>query len=253
MPAPAAQTVLITGGAQRIGRVLALDFAARGWRVGVHCRHSLPEARQLASEIETGGGVAAVFPADLAEIVAVENLVPACAAALGPPVCLINNAAMFAYDDLATLDAAAWDSQLAVNLRAPVFLAKAFAAHLPPGTEGNIINMIDQRVWRPMPQFFSYGASKGGLWAATRMLAQALAPRVRVNAIGPGPALRGAHQTEAEFHHESKATLLGRGTTPQEIAAAVRFILDAPALTGQMIALDGGQHLTWETPEAGRS
>ena len=192
MPAPAAPlTVLITGGARRIGRVLALDFAARGWRVGIHCHNSQAEARGLAAEIAAAGGRSGVFPADLADMEAVEGLVPACAAALGAPLCLVNNAAMFAYDDLATLNAAAWDRQMAVNLRAPVFLAKALAAHLPGGTPGNVVNMIDQRVWRPTPQFFSYGTSKGGLWAATRMLAQALAPRVRVNAVGPGPALRG--------------------------------------------------------------
>ena len=130
-----------------------------------------------------------------------------------------------------------------------MFLAKALAADLPAAAGGNVINIIDQRVWKPTPRYFSYTASKLALWGATRTLAQALAPRVRVNAIGPGPVLRNAHQTEAEFRAQCEATILGRGTSPQEIAAAVRFILDAPAMTGQMIALDGGQHLAWQTPD----
>jgi len=249
MSVPSAPTVLITGAAQRIGRVLALDFAARGWRVGLHCHNSTAAAEGLAEEIQARGTAAAVLPADLADPAAIERLIPRCAAALGPPSCLVNNASMFAYDDIAVLDPELWDAQLAVNLKAPVFLAKAFAAALPAATQGNIINMIDQRVWKPTPRFFSYAASKSGLWGVTRTLAQALAPRIRVNAIGPGPALKSAHQTDEEFQRQCGATILQRGTTPEEIAGAIRFILDAPAMTGQMIALDGGQHLAWETPD----
>jgi NAD(P)-dependent dehydrogenase (short-subunit alcohol dehydrogenase family) len=246
-------TVLITGAAQRIGRALALDFAARGWRVGVHCRSSLKQAEGLAAEIKAMGAAAAVLPADLSDFAALERLIPACAQALGPPACLVNNASLFTYDDVATLASDAWDAQLAVNLKAPVFLAKAFAAALPPGVEGNIVNMVDQRVWKPTPRFFSYAASKSALWSVTRTLAQALAPRIRVNAIGPGPVLKSAHQTDEEFRRQCEATILQRGTTPEEIAAAVRFVLDAPAMTGQMIALDGGQHLAWETPDVKRA
>jgi NAD(P)-dependent dehydrogenase (short-subunit alcohol dehydrogenase family) len=246
-------TVLITGAAQRIGRALALDFAARGWRVGIHCRASRREADGLAADIRARGGSAAVLAADLADPGAVAGLLPQCVTALGPPTCLVNNAAMFAYDEAATLDAAAWDAQLAVNLRAPVFLTKAFAEHLPPDMTGNVINMIDQRVWKPTPRFFSYGVAKAGLWSATRMLAQALGPRIRVNAIGPGPVLRNAYQSEEEFRQQCEATILRRATSVAEIAAAVHFILDAPALTGQMIALDGGQHLTWESADAGHT
>ena len=249
----AAQTALITGAAKRIGRVLALDLAAHGWQVGLHCRSSLAEAEQLAGEIGDRGGKAAVLQADLANADEVKRLVDQCAARLGSLTCLINNASMFVYDDLATLDARVWDAQLAVNLKAPVFLAKAFAASLPTGASGNVINMIDQRVWKPTPHFFSYAASKTALWGATRTLAQALAPRVRVNAIGPGPVLKSAHQTDEEFRQQCEATILRRGTTPEEIATAVRFILDAPAMTGQMIALDGGQHLAWETPDVRRA
>jgi NAD(P)-dependent dehydrogenase (short-subunit alcohol dehydrogenase family) len=199
------------------------------------------------------GGVAAVLEANLADAAEVEGLIPACAAALGAPTCLINNASMFVYDDITSLDPKVWDAQLAVNVKAPVFLSRAFAAALPAGATGNIVNMVDQRVWKPTPRFFSYAASKMALWNVTRTLAQALAPRIRVNAIGPGPVLKSAHQTDEEFRRQCEATILGRGTTPEEIARAVRFILDAPAMTGQMIALDGGQHLAWDTPDVRRA
>jgi NAD(P)-dependent dehydrogenase (short-subunit alcohol dehydrogenase family) len=169
----------------------------------------------------------------------------------GPMTCLINNASLFLYDDVATLGQDLWDRHMAINLKAPVFLAKALAENLPAGVSGNVINIIDQRVWKPTPHFFSYAASKAGLWAVTQTLAQALAPHIRVNAIGPGPALKSIHQAASDFDTQAKSTLLGRGTTPDEIAAAVRFILDAPAMTGQMIALDGGQHLAWATPDVG--
>jgi NAD(P)-dependent dehydrogenase (short-subunit alcohol dehydrogenase family) len=250
---PDQPTVLITGAAQRIGRALALAFAADGWQVGLHCRSSRGEAQTLAVEIAARGGAAAVLEADLADAEAVAGLVPACVAALGVPTCLINNASTFVYDTVASLDARVWDMQLAVNVRAPVFLAKAFAAALPAGGSGNVINIVDQRVWKPTPNFFSYAASKMALWSVTRTLAQALAPRVRVNAIGPGPVLKSAHQTDEEFRRQCEATILGRGTTPDEIASAIRYILAAPAMTGQMIALDGGQHLAWDTPDVRRA
>ena len=249
-PAP---TALVTGAAQRIGRALALDLAAHGWRIGLHCHTSVDQAESLAGEIKAMGGVAIVLKADLTDIAAVEQLVPRCAAALGAPTCLVNNASMFIYDDIATLDPKIWDAQLAVNLRAPVFLAKAFAASLPAGAAG-------QRHQHDRPACVEADATllllrrlEGGLVERNPTLAQALAPRVRVNAIGPGPVLKSAHQTEEEFRRQCEATILRRGTTPQEIASAVRFILDAPAMTGQMIALDGGQHLAWETPDIKRA
>lgn len=251
MAAPA--TVLITGAAQRIGRILALTFAANGWRVGLHCRHSKREAEQLAAEIVGKGGAAAVLQADLADAAEVETLIPACAAALGAPTCLVNNASTFIYDTVASLDPKVWDTQLAVNVKAPVFLSRAFAAALPAGETGSVVNIVDQRVWKPTPNFFSYAASKMALWSVTRTLAQALAPRIRVNAIGPGPVLKSAHQTDEEFRRQCEATILGRGTTPDEIAQAIQFILNAPAMTGQMIALDGGQHLAWDTSDVRRA
>jgi len=245
MPSPEPRTALITGAARRIGRAIALDLAQLGWRVAVHYRRSKDDAEALVSEIEAAGGEAAAIPADLAKPQDIERLVPLCCDALGAPVCLVNNASEFLVDTVATVTAETWDTHLDINLKAPVFLARALYLHLPEGATGNVINIIDQRVWRLTPDLFSYTISKAGLWTATRTLAQALAPRVRVNAIGPGPVLKSIHQTESDFAAEVRSTLLKRGPSPVEIAAAVRFILEAPAMTGQMIALDGGQHLTW--------
>ena len=246
---PSNDTVLITGAARRIGRAIAIDFASRGWKVGVHCHTSASDAARLVHEIVDKGGRAVALQADLADIAAVGGLVPACADALGPPTCLVNNASLFLYDTIATLDPKQWDLHLAVNLRAPVLLAQSFATHLPAPCHGNIVNIVDQRVWKPTPHFFSYSVAKAGLWWATQTLAQALAPRIRVNAIGPGPVLASAHQTAEQFERQRVSTPLGRGSAAGEIAAAIRFILDATAMTGQMIALDGGQHLAWQTPD----
>lgn len=238
-------TVLITGAARRIGRTIALALAEDGWGVAVHYRTSQRDADALVAEIAYKGGVAVALAADLARLEDMRSLVPQCCDLIGPPTCLINNASEFQPDTLASTTPQSWHLHLDTNLKAPVFLAQAMAERLPAGVDGNVINIIDQRVWKPSPDFFSYTVSKAGLWAATRTLAQALAPRIRVNAIGPGPILKSVHQTDTDFADEVASTLLRRGPTSEEIAAAVRFILAAPAMTGQMIALDAGQHLAW--------
>ena len=244
-------TVLITGAARRLGRALALDFAREGWRVAVHYGASAADAAAVVTDICKTGGRAQAFACNLADALAVSALIPEIARALGPVACLVNSASLFVYDDIRSLEAAQWDAHQAVNLRAPVLLAQALAAQLPAGASGNIVNIIDQRVWKPTPHFFSYSASKAGLWAVTQTLAQGLAPRIRVNAIGPGPMLQSVHQNPEDFGAQARAVPLGRGTSPEEICAAVRFILASPAMTGQMIALDGGQHLAWATPDIG--
>ena len=241
---PQPKTALITGAARRIGRAIALDLAQDGWDVAIHFRNSSQDAGQLVQDLAKLGVKSAAFAGDLAKISDVQSLIGRVSKAMGAPTCLINNASEFLLDSPSTLDEATWDKHLDINLKAPVFLAQAMVKHLPEGTDGNIINIIDQRVWKLTPEFFSYTISKAGLWTATRTLAQALAPRVRVNAIAPGPVFRSVYQNDAAFSAEQASTLLGRGPTPEAIAAAVRFILAASSMTGQMIALDGGQHLS---------
>lgn len=243
------KSVLVTGAAKRIGRSLALELARDGWDVAVHCNASIAEAEEVAGQIRVLGRKAAVVRGDLSDADVPDRLIAESAAALGGLTCLINNASLFEPDEVGTITKASWAEHLDTNLRAPVFLSQAFARQLPEGEEGNIISIIDQRVWKLNPKFFSYTTSKSGLWTATRTLAQALAPRIRVNAIGPGPALPSVRMDQAEFDKQAALTLLGRGTSPEEISAAVKFILSQPALTGQMIALDGGQHLVWQTPD----
>jgi NAD(P)-dependent dehydrogenase (short-subunit alcohol dehydrogenase family) len=240
----ASQTVLITGAARRIGRAIALDLAEAGYAVAIHYRNSGTEAEALVQHIRDRSGRARTFQADLADRQALDALVATIGRELGPLTTLINNASEFLPDSIGHLDEKTWDLHLCINLKAPVFLSEAMARQLPEGADGNIINIIDQRVWNLTPEFFSYTISKAGLWTATRTLAQALAPRIRVNAIGPGPVLKSIHQTDDDFDKEKQSTLLKRGPSAQEIATAVRFILATPSLTGQMIALDGGQHLT---------
>ena len=243
---PLPSVSLITGAGRRLGRAIALALADAGHDIALHYRHSKAEAGILVADIEAKGRRAVAVQADLAEAGDVARLIPEAARHLGPVTCLINNASEFANDTIETMTPESWARHLDINLRAPVLLAQALAANLPADANGSVINIIDQRVLRLTPEFFSYTISKAGLWTATRTLAQALAPRVRVNAIGPGPVLASIHQSAADFAAEQASTLLRRGSSPDEIAAAVQFILNAPALTGQMIALDGGQHLIWQ-------
>ena len=242
------KTALVTGAARRIGRAIALDLARHGWAVAVHWNRSEQEAREVVGLIKQGGGRAALIRADLAREAETETLVPRAAEALGPLTCLVNNASTFELDLADTVTRASWDAHLETNLRAPFLLTQAFARQLPADQAGNVINLLDQRVWNLTPYFVSYTVSKTGLWTLTRSLALALAPRIRVNAIGPGPALKSPRQTEADFARQCETTPLKRGTTPGEICDALHFILGAPALTGQMIVLDGGQHLGIKLP-----
>lgn len=241
---------LITGAARRIGHDIALALADDGYDLALCIRDNRADqdGAALKREIEARGVRVAILPADLADAAAVEKLIPDAAAALGPVSVLINNASIFEADDAATMTYASWTEHMDVNLRAPAFLARALNAQIPK-SGGTIINIIDQRVWRPNPLFFSYTMSKMALWDMTRLMAQSFAPSIRVNAIGPGPTLQSTHQTPEEFAREAASTLLGRGTSPAEICTAIRFILASPAMTGQMIALDGGQHLAWQTPD----
>jgi len=243
------KTALVTGAGRRIGRQIALDLARDGWSVAVHYVSSDDEAQHVVDEIIGMGGKAVIVEGDLGQAEVLQKIIDDSVHALGALTLLVNNASLFEYDEIGAMSIADWDQHIDVNLRAPVFLAQSFAAQLPKGQKGNIINLIDQRVWRLTPAFFSYTISKSALWTATQTLAQALAPDIRVNAIGPGPALPSARMQLSEFEKQCKLMPLEVGTNPQEISSALAFILSAPAMTGQMIALDGGQHLAWQTPD----
>lgn len=244
-----AGTALVTGAARRIGRALALTAAEAGHDVAVHYRGSRSEALEVVAAIEALGRRAAALPADLSSAAEVGGLVSRATDALGPVTLLVNNASVFDDDRVGSITADSWAAHMEPNLRAPVMLAQSFAAGLPEDRTGLIVNILDQRVWRPNPQFFSYSLSKAALWAATRTLAQALAPRIRVNGIGPGPTLASVHQAPGEFEAEAAGVLLERVVEASEIARALRFLIDSPSVTGQMIAVDAGQHLGWRTPD----
>jgi NAD(P)-dependent dehydrogenase (short-subunit alcohol dehydrogenase family) len=238
---------LVTGAARRIGRTLALAAAGAGYDVAIHARAADDDTESLITEITALGRKAALIAADLSHDDDLLALVPRAAGAVGPLSLLVNNASLFEDDRLQDLIPASLDAHLAANLRAPVLLTQAFAAQSPAG--GLVVNLLDQRVLKPTPQFFSYAVAKAALWQATQMSAQALAPNIRVNGIGPGPTLRSIHQDEAEFDTEAARVPLGHGASPDEIAAALLYLIDAVSVTGQMIAVDGGQHLAWRTPD----
>lgn len=238
------RVALITGAGRRIGAAMARDLAAAGWIVAVHHQRSAAAAAALVAEIEAAGGQAQAFAADLAREEETAALVGRVAEALGPVEALINNASLFERDEALTATRESWDRHLQVNLRAPFVLTQAFARQVPE-EGGAVVNLLDQRVWALTPHFTSYTVSKAALWTLTQTLALALAPRVRVNAVGPGPTLPSARQSPEHFARQWSALPLARPVAPAEIAAAVRFLLDAPSVTGQMIAVDGGQHLRW--------
>lgn len=247
MTEPSRGAALVTGGSRRIGRAIALTLAERGHDVAIHHRSSAEDAEAVAAEVRALGRRAAVVAADLTVEAQVQALTPAATEALGPLSVLVNNASVFEDDRVGSLERASWDRHMETNLRAPLVLMEAFAAQAPDGSA--VVNLLDQRVLKPDPRFVSYALSRNGLWWATRTMAQALAPRIRVNGVGPGPTLKSIHQTEAEFAAEAAAVPLGHEADPADIAAAVLYLIDARSVTGQMIAVDGGQHLAWQTPD----
>jgi NAD(P)-dependent dehydrogenase (short-subunit alcohol dehydrogenase family) len=245
IPASIPRAALVTGGAKRLGRAMALALAEARFDVAVHYAQSGAEAEATAAEIRARGRRAVTVRADLAREAEVAALVPQAQAALGPLGVLVNNASTFERDEWDDATRESWDMHLEPNLRAPFVLAQAVAKALPDAAEGVVVNLLDQRVWSLTPHFVSYTVSKAGLWALTQSLALALAPRIRVNGIGPGPALPSPRQSQAQFDRQCASVPLRRGTSPDEVAAALLAILSLPSMTGQMIALDGGQHLQW--------
>lgn len=252
-------TALVTGAGKRLGRAMALELARRGFDVAVHYATSRDEADAVVQEITGMGQRAIAVQADLLVEAEVEALLPKVIEALGGPVtCLINNASIFEYDNIQTATRKSWDRHMQSNLRAPFILTQAVAAQVPepepcemgePVARGLIINMVDQRVRKLTPEFMTYTLAKAGLWTLTQTAAQALAPRVRVNAIGPGPTLQGHRQSDSHFQRQRQSTVLNRGANAGDIVAALAYFLDAPAVTGQLLCVDGGQHLGWQTPD----
>ncbi len=239
---------LVTGGARRIGRAICERLAGEGYALIIHCNASVADGETLAEVLRGTGGQATVLAADLADPEAVAGLGEMMGAAFGPVTLLVNNASMFANDDLLSLDVPTWNRQFSVNIRAPSVLAGAMARALPEGVPGAIVNIIDQRVWKLTPEYYSYTLSKAALWAATQTMAQRLAPRIRVNAVGPGPTLANHDGAEA-LAKEAAGTLLGSIVAPEAVAEAVAYLASATHVTGQMIAVDSGQHLAWRTPD----
>jgi NAD(P)-dependent dehydrogenase (short-subunit alcohol dehydrogenase family) len=248
LPPNMPRTALVTGAAKRIGRAIALDLARQGFRVGVHYGNSVDDARAVVAEIEGSGGQAVALQADLARESDVQRLAGEAYAALGPLGVLVNNASTFERDEIGDATRASWDMHLEANLRAPFVLIQEMARHLPTDGAGVAINLLDQRVWNLTPHFVSYTLSKAGLWTLTQTLALALAPRIRVNAIGPGPTLASVRQDPAQFERQVASVPLRTAPPLDEVCAAVRLLVSARSITGQMLALDGGQHLNWGAP-----
>ncbi|MEO1292648.1 MAG: SDR family oxidoreductase [Pseudomonadota bacterium] len=259
LPAMAPGAALITGAAKRLGRAITLDLARQGWSVALHYNSSATPAQETAAEAVTlGAPKAKIFQADLCVEAEMQTLVSRAAGALGQPLTLlVNNASIFENDTVQSATRESWDRHLESNLRAPFVLTQHFAAQCPealsvegePMASGLVVNMLDQRVRKLTPMFMSYTVAKLGLWTLTQTMAQALAPQIRVNGIGPGPTIANERQTDEHFAKQRRATVLERGSNPEDICAALRYFMQAPAVTGQMIAVDGGQHLAWQTPD----
>lgn len=240
MPRSERGTALVTGGPRRIGRELVRACATAGYDVAVHCHREDDDARAAVAEVRALGREAAAFACDLADEGAVSGLIASVVAALGPVTLLVNCASLFRNDAFHQLERNSWDEHLDINLRAPLVLSRDMAAQ---GLQGQVVHILDQRVLAPGPDYFSYTLSKAALWSATRMMAIELAPRIRVNAIGPGPVLANPDQSPADFEAEAASTPLGRAVDPADIGRALTYLIGAASVTGQMIAVDGGQHL----------
>ncbi|MDH0113283.1 SDR family oxidoreductase [Agrobacterium pusense] len=243
------KTVLITGAARRLGRAIATDLASHGFAIAVHANESIAQAEEFANEIRQKGGRAAAVQADLTQSAPTAALIEKASSALGPIGVVVNNASVFLGDTAEAPDPDIFDAHFAVHVRAPSLIAAAFVEQLPANKSGLIVNIIDQRVLALTPRFYSYTLSKSALWTATRTMAQSFAPRVRVNAIGPGPTFKSERQAPEDFQAQIDGLILKRGPAPDEFGRTIRFLYDTPSVTGQMIALDGGQHLGWETPD----
>jgi NAD(P)-dependent dehydrogenase (short-subunit alcohol dehydrogenase family) len=243
------KAVLVTGAAKRLGRAIALDLADHGWSVAVHYNGSEVEAEETVAALHKRGVHAVALNADLSLEDDTQHLVERAYEAVGPLSALVNNASVFEKDSIHTMTRTSWDKHIETNLRAPAVLSQLFAEQLPQDADGAIVNLLDQRLFKPTPQFLSYGVSKAGLFWLTTTLAQALAPRIRVNAVAPGPTLRNPRQSEAHFQRQVNSTILGRGATPGDIAAAARYLIEAKSVTGQTLVVDGGQHLIWQTAD----
>ncbi|MBB3568612.1 SDR family oxidoreductase [Rhizobium sp. BK491] len=247
------RTALITGASKRIGLAIAEDLSAHGFAVALHAHQSLAEAEEIAAKLRQTGRKAIAIKADLRDLAETSTLVERAADALGPLDLLVNNASAFLGDSADHFDAEAFEAHFAVHVRAPSILAADFVRQLPEPYPGLIVNMVDQRVWALNPRFYSYTLSKAALWTATQTMAQSFAPRIRVNAIGPGPTVRSVRQSEEDFQAQIEGLILKAAPRLEEFGRTIRFLFDTPSITGQMIALDGGQHLAWETPDVSES
>ncbi|GIU67496.1 SDR family oxidoreductase [Candidatus Phycosocius spiralis] len=242
--------VLVTGAAQRLGLAIATQISKMGHHVILHASGSIAHAKDAAAQLRAEGLSASFIQADLLVAVEVAELIARAQDLVGQPVTgLVNNASIFEHDAATDFTRTRWDRHFDIHVRVPCELARNLALALPVGLTGSIVNVIDQRVFKLTPQFFSYTLSKAALAIATHTLAQALAPHVRVNGVAPGPTARNIRQTEVDFHKQIKATLLGSGSPVSAVVEAICWMLDAQAVTGQVLAVDGGQSLIWRTPD----